>query len=149
MCIRDRCTAAVAIGVPRLALTAGESAARHGDEVIDAIDGVVDAAPTSSLNDVERLFDNLDDDVVFHYTTESGLDGIADLGRIVPGDSGYVYVTQDMLTSDEAFTHLFAGNPGFTGRGDSIVAFRVDPGLRLTPGSQPNELFHQLSLIHI
>ncbi len=96
-----------------------------------------------ALDDVERLFDDLDDDVVFHYTTGTAAESIVESGRIIPGDSGYVYVTQDMLTTDEAFTHLFAGNPGFTGRGDAVVAFRVDPGLRLSPGTQVNELIHQ------
>ncbi len=104
------------------------------------------ASGSIQLDDAGRLFDELGDDVVFHYTDELGSAGIADIGRIVPGDSGYVYVTQDMLTSDEALNSLFIGNPAFEGRGDYVVAFRVEVGVQLTEGSQANELIHQGAL---
>lgn len=80
--------------------------------------------------------------VFIHYTTDDGLAGIQSAGRIAPGASGNIYLTQDALSQDEAFTHLFAGNPAYAGKGSSIIRFTLPEGAQVVPGTQPNEFIH-------
>jgi hypothetical protein len=73
----------------------------------------------------------------------AGARGIAGSGRLVANSSGNVYVTQDMLSSTQASTNLFAGNPSYAGKGSNVVVVRVPEGVNFVPGTQANEFIIQ------
>jgi hypothetical protein len=48
-----------------------------------------------------------------------------------------------MCNAGETSTNLFAGNPAFAGKGSHVVAKRIPKGVKIGPGTQPNELLIQ------
>ncbi|NIK62307.1 polymorphic toxin-type HINT domain-containing protein [Kribbella shirazensis] len=99
-----------------------------------------------TVGSVDALIKNLDNDVIFHYTDQKGLQGIIGSGTIRADSKGRTYVTQEMISSGEASGALFAGNPAYAGKGGFMIAIRRHEGMSLRVGEQPNELIHQGSL---
>ncbi|RCG20732.1 RHS repeat protein [Streptomyces diacarni] len=109
----------------------------------------VDGCPKGGEPDVgsvDSLLDNLDDDVVFHYSNRAGYEGILDSGTVRADAKGRAYVTQELVSSGDVSNVLFAGNPAYAGRGEYMMAIRTPEGTLLRVGEQPNELIHQGSL---
>jgi hypothetical protein len=48
-----------------------------------------------------------------------------------------------MLSSTQASTNLFAGNPSYAGKGSNVVVVRVPEGVNFVPGTQANEFIIQ------
>jgi hypothetical protein len=94
----------------------------------------------TAKHDVDELADSLDDNVVFHYTSEVGHEGIMNGSVITASPKGVTYFTREMLGPGETSNALFMGRGG--DRGTHLIAFRVPAGTELAPGSQPNELAH-------
>ncbi len=94
----------------------------------------------AAKHSVDNLADSLDDNVVFHYTSEAGHAGVMDGGVITANSKGVAYFTKEMLSSKETSNALFMGRGG--DRGTHLIAFRLPAGTKLAPGSQPNELMH-------
>lgn len=92
------------------------------------------------------LADNLGDDVVFHYTDETGLNGITGSGVLKPDGKGRVFVTQEMLSAGDAHNVLFAGAPSHAGRGSHLLAIRLREGAAVEQQVQRFELVHQGAL---
>jgi hypothetical protein len=103
--------------------------------------------PISRSVATNNLWDFLgDDDVYLHYTDAEGAASIASSGRLVAGPSGNVFVTRDLLSQAEAFTHLFAGNPRYAAKGSHVVAVRVPAGTPSGARTQANEIVFQGSV---
>ncbi|WP_019354956.1 putative T7SS-secreted protein [Streptomyces sp. AA1529] len=98
------------------------------------------------VGSVDSLLNNLDEDVVFHYSNRAGHEGILDSGTIRADAKGRAYVTQEMVSSGDVSNVLFAGNPAYAGKGDYLLAIRTPEGTIFRTGEQPNELIHQGSL---
>ncbi len=98
------------------------------------------------IGSLDELVENVSDNTFFHYTDEGGLSSILKSNKLRANSKGEVFVTQGQYTADEAWTHLFAGNPDYLGRGSHVLAFDMLEGAGLRAGTQSNELIHQGSL---
>ncbi len=76
-----------------------------------------------------------------HYTNEAGFEAIQASGAL-RANNGRLYLTTDALSAEEAFTHLFGGNTTreFAGKGKYIFEIELKPHVRLSQGTQANEL---------
>jgi RHS repeat-associated protein len=99
-----------------------------------------------TVGSVDNLMENLDDDVIFHYSDQKGYEGILGSGTIRADSKGRTYVTQEMVSPGDIHNVLFAGNPAYAGKGGFMIAIRRREGVSLRVGEQPNELIHQGSL---
>jgi RHS repeat-associated protein len=99
-----------------------------------------------TVGSVDNLMENLDDDVIFHYSDQKGYEGILGSGTIRADSKGRAYVTQEMVSPGDIHNVLFAGNPAYAGKGGFMIAIRRREGVSLRVGEQPNELIHQGSL---
>ncbi|NGO72375.1 DUF6531 domain-containing protein, partial [Streptomyces boncukensis] len=102
--------------------------------------------PTPDVGDVDSLVRNIDERTVFHYSNREGYEGVLDSGTVRADGKGRAYVTQEMVSPEDAHNFLFAGNPAYIGKGDYMIAIRTPEGTVLRVGEQPNELIHQGSL---
>ncbi|MFV2013706.1 MULTISPECIES: polymorphic toxin-type HINT domain-containing protein, partial [unclassified Micromonospora] len=94
----------------------------------------------AAKHSVDNLADSLDDNVVFHYTSEGSHAKIMDGGVVTANAKGVTYFTREMLSSKETSNALFMGRGG--DRGTHLIALRLPAGTKLVPGSQPNELMY-------
>jgi hypothetical protein len=99
-----------------------------------------------TVGSVDDLMENLDDDVIFHYSDQKGYEGILGSGTIRADSKGRAYVTQEMVSPSEIHNVLFAGNPAYVGKGGFMISVRRRQGVSLRVGEQSNELIHQGSL---
>lgn len=78
----------------------------------------------------------------YHYTNEASFNQIMESGvKIVPGADGNVYITTHALSPAYAKQALFMGMRGKSA--SHVVAFSLQAGVPLRPGTQPNELIHR------
>ncbi|MEU0531367.1 RHS repeat-associated core domain-containing protein [Amycolatopsis tolypomycina] len=140
-------SAAAAVPIVGWAAAAAKTAKQGAKSLERAAAGaerqLAHAASPVTIGSPESLFKNIDDDVVFHYTDDKGLQGIINSGSLRADSKGRVYVTQEMLSANSTWTSLFAGNPAYLGKGGSMLALRVPSGVSLRLGEQVNELIHQ------
>lgn len=95
----------------------------------------------AAKHSVDSLADSLDENTYFHYTDEAGHASIMEGGVVKANRKNVAYFTQDMVVPGDANGVLFAGNPGYAGRGSHVIAFRMPPGV-LQRGTQANEVAH-------
>jgi hypothetical protein len=107
---------------------------------------VVDCAFVPRIGSTRSFADNLDDNVVLHYTDDVGYRGILSTGQIRPDAKGRVFVTQELLNETEVMDQLFIGASKTHGnRGRNVIAVRLSPGA-VTAGPKGTELIHQGTL---
>jgi hypothetical protein len=81
-----------------------------------------------------------------HYTDIAGFDAISK-AKLITGDSkGRVYLTPNEYSEVEAFNALFIGNPKYKGKGTHVFKLKMNPDVKLVPGTQPNEVIFEGTL---
>lgn len=92
-----------------------------------------------------QIFDGLDDSHLIHYTDKSGIAEIAGSGRVRPGSKGYVYVTGEAFTQEEAHRRLFIAAETHKDKGSYVIIFKKQPGAayRPTTDTVTPELVHE------
>ena len=66
------------------------------------------------------------EDVFIHYTDKAGLDRIMNTGVIEPNSKGKVYVTDILMSPQDAMRDIFINDPLHAGRGDYSIIFKAD-----------------------
>jgi hypothetical protein len=112
-----------------------------------------DVRPLDRVEDYDLPKEEDVDDTWLHYTDQVGVALIASTGVIRANSRGIVYVTKEWYSATEAFYALFAGDPDYINKGDYVVQFVVNQGVRfwniddrIPEATQPNEWIHYGSL---
>jgi len=66
-------------------------------------------------------------DIFIHYTDEKGLMNIMKSGVIMPNAQGKVYVTDILMSPQDAYRDIFINDMQYAGRGEYAIIFKAKP----------------------
>ncbi|EDF8720546.1 type IV secretion protein Rhs, partial [Salmonella enterica] len=66
------------------------------------------------------------EDIFIHYTDKTGFDRIMSTGVIEANSKGKVYITDILMSPQDAMRDIFINDPIHTGRGDYSIIFKAD-----------------------
>ena len=66
------------------------------------------------------------EDIFIHYTDKAGFDRIMNTGVIEANSKGKVYITDILMSPQDAMRDIFINDPIHTGRGDYSIIFKAD-----------------------
>ncbi|EOC0267046.1 RHS repeat-associated core domain-containing protein [Cronobacter dublinensis] len=65
-------------------------------------------------------------DIFIHYTDKFGFNRIMETGVIEVNSKGEVYITDILMSPEDAMRDIFINDPVHTGRGDYAIIFKAD-----------------------
>ncbi|WP_445744623.1 RHS repeat domain-containing protein [Pectobacterium parmentieri] len=82
------------------------------------------------------------EDIFIHNTDKAGFDRIMSTGVIEANSKGKVYITDILMSPQDAMRNIFINDPAHTGRGDYSIIFKAD-------STQMVNIFQSSELEHI
>ncbi|MGP3591075.1 RHS repeat-associated core domain-containing protein, partial [Vagococcus sp. WN89Y] len=79
------------------------------------------------------------EDIFIHYTDKAGFDSIMGSGAIEANSKGKVYITDILMSPEDAMRDIFINDPQHAGRGDYSIIFKADSS-QMSKITQSSEL---------